>query len=73
MTTDLSFRDFSLTEEDAKPKTFKVDGDTFCLPAVIAPVMLGELIESAKGLGGFSVADQASVEAALQRDRKSVV
>jgi hypothetical protein len=67
MTTDLSFRDFSLTPEDAKPKSFNVDGDVFFLPGVIAPVVLGELIESAKGLGGFHVGNKAEIEAALER------
>lgn len=65
--SDFTFRDFSLSPDKAKPKRFVVDNDEFFLPAVIAPIMLGELIESAKGMGGFSIGNKAEVEAALER------
>lgn len=67
MSDDLTFRDFSLTPEQAKPKHFTVDGDTFYLPPVIAPIVLGELMEAAKGLGGFEIGDKAQVDAGLAR------
>lgn len=65
--SDFTFRDFSLSPDKAKPKRFTVDGDEFFLPAVIAPIMLGELIESAKGIGGFSVGNSEEIQAALER------
>jgi len=67
MSDDLTFRDFSLSADDARPKRFQIDADVFFLPAVIAPVVLGELMESAKGLGGFKLGEKAEVEAALER------
>lgn len=49
---DLSFKDFSLTGQAAKPKTFKIDADMFEAPAVIPGEVLGLLTEV-----GASMAD----------------
>lgn len=63
----MTLRDFSLSPADSEPKGFTIGTDTFECPAVLAPVLWGDLMEAARGLGGFQMGDKTEIAAALER------
>lgn len=62
--TEPTMRDFSSAR---KPISFKADNDVFHGPAVLPAAVFGELLEAAKGLGGFQLGDAAQIKEALER------
>lgn len=63
----MTLRDFSLSPEQSAPKGFTIGADRFEGPAVLAPVIWGDLMEAARGLGGFSLSSKEEIHAALER------
>lgn len=63
----MTLRDFSLSAEESEPKGFTIGADTFEGPAVLAPVVWGDLMEAARGLGGFTMGSKEEINAALGR------
>lgn len=63
----MTLRDFSLSPEQSAPKGFTIGADTFEGPPVLAPVLWGDLMEAARGLGGFTMGSKEEIAAALER------
>ncbi len=63
----MTLRDFSLSAEESEPKGFTIGADTFEGPAVLPPVVWGDLMEAARGLGGFTMGNKEEINAALER------
>lgn len=63
----MTLRDFSLSPEQSAPKGFTIGADTFEGPPVLAPVLWGDLMEAARGLGGFTMGNKEEIAAALER------
>lgn len=51
---DLDFKDFSLSEQEMKPKRFKIGADMFEAPPLLAPVVMAELTGLAAKFGGLA-------------------
>lgn len=55
---DLDFKDFSLSEQEMKPKRFKIGADIFEAPPLLAPVVMAELTGLAAKFGGLAGTEQ---------------
>lgn len=66
----MTLRDFSLSAEDSEPKGFTIGPDRFEGPPIIPPVVWGDLMEAARGLGGFQMGNREEIAAALERVAK---